>query len=210
MLARFRADCEEMLSTLRRCLRHTSLSLRGQLKGGRGGGLTLHAKQLSFEGALQLSRIISPPVVKPYTIHTTVLPSGRLQLLLSLPSNKGEPASPPLPSPSSLVTAVVGETRIVLLAGEAEALQLNLIRVRTPMAPSLPPLSLASASEEGEGSNATRSPLGSPHLPTPPPPMRRVVALYENQRRLTMLRPYSADDLLPLDPARFSDEAMKV
>jgi len=45
---------------------------------------------------------------------------------------------------------------------------------------------------------------GQPHQP-----LVRTVEAYENERRLTVLRSYSAQDLFPLDYAHFSDEAGK-
>lgn len=188
-----------------------------ELQGGRLGKLHVSIKQSFFEGSVQISRLISPPAIKAYTLLSKALPSGRLQLQLSLPAH-GDGTTHPL------LTIKLGETKIALLAGEAEVLQLSLIRVHAsaPSAPSLPPLTTSSAADErveptapmvdraDTKSSSTHSvSAGSPET-SKPPPQRRLVVLYENHRRLTMLRPYSPQDLLPLDPAHFSDEAMKV
>ncbi|KAL1528232.1 hypothetical protein AB1Y20_009590 [Prymnesium parvum] len=213
-----------MLAMLRRCLGHASAALRGELRGGPLGQLRLSVRETAFEGALHFSRIISPPAMKAYALLTTVLPNGCVQLQLSLPDATGAASEP-------LLTVKLGETRLVLLAGKAEVLYLSLVRMNhaasapPPSAPSLPPLHLGAAvaagsaeaaeaaAERGDAAAVAASHSSSPKRAADAPPLAtppcRLVVLYENQRRLTMLRTYTASDLLPLDPGRFSDEAMK-
>jgi len=63
---------------------------------------------------------------------------------------------------------------------------------------------------EGAGARAVvGNPVAPPILgkPAAPTRARKLVEVWENQRRLAAFRPYSAADLLPLDPGAWTDEA---
>ena len=129
------------------------------------------------------------------------------------------------------ITSLVGtadDPSAAVLVGEAEALRIHLVQAHPtslassspPPAPALPPLrekafasTLISTWHDGKGRPAgakSAAARGGGGGYSAPEPLRRLVEVYENQRRLTVLRPFSVDDLLPLDIGGWSDEAHKV
>ena len=89
VLDRFRADASSAIRFLTHNLHSASLTLAGWLRGGEGGRLSCVSRRVFFEGALSLSRLISPPAAKPYAVQARLLPDGRLQVLLSLSKPAG-------------------------------------------------------------------------------------------------------------------------
>ena len=302
LLESFREDCTNALRALSRHLVRASAVLSAALRGGPQGRLTSFVRDASFEGTWRLASLISPPVAKPYQLLVSVLPTGQLQILLSLSqppktthtapettpvadpdadavasaaaaaagASEGAAGAPP-PSPSSLhlLSLHVAQLSASVLAGDYEVLRLDLVQLdprsssrEAPGPPELPPLPGAKAGEQpqlvverregttgavvgttgavvgttgavvgtsgavvgtagaarstpshsavAEGADA-RAVVGYPAAPPilgkPAAPIRarKLVEVWENQRRLAAFRPYSAADLLPLDPGAWTD-----
>ena len=283
LLERFREDASKSLTGLTANLKTASLSLVGSLRGGRGGRLRCLSRRLFFEGGLALSRLISPPNVKPYALTTRLLKDGRLQMLLAIPAPPAatdKPGAPDAPdaslvpadavavaAPERLLSIHVAQLTASLMIGELEAMRIHLVQTAdstaqadppppAPLPPLVPPVSVPQGGHaDGGASEATVSGSKPSAILAPtahPPslaasatggrsfsptrsfdpaavavpgstdvqpavdaaaagrPSRRLVEVFENQRRLTAFHKYSAADLLPIgDPGCFSDEHCK-
>ena len=80
VIDRFRSDAGSILSALRRCLTSTSSKLSWKVVGGQNGRLSAQIHDSFFDGALHFSKLLSPPIVKPYMLLSSFQPNGQLQV----------------------------------------------------------------------------------------------------------------------------------
>ena len=99
VIDRFRADATGLLATLRRCLRNSHARVQAQLRGGKQGRLSMSMEDSFFDGAIHISKLLSPPVIKPYILVSSFRPNGKLQVLHD---SKTQAAQPKLENPSSV------------------------------------------------------------------------------------------------------------
>jgi hypothetical protein len=143
VLDRFRKDASTWLAALTHSLHSASLRLVGSLRGGESGAIHCVSRQAFFEGGLSVSRLISPPAIKPYAVRASVLADGRLQLLLSLfeeqavagddgddSASRHTPAKhePPARPSAQLVSLHISHMSASVMVGKSEALRINLVQ----------------------------------------------------------------------------------
>ena len=178
--------------------------------------ITVHARQASvMVGALEVMR------TQLFQISSSQIMSGRRTLVPPEP-----PTLPPLHVPNAPDATLPGYNSqpATSAAGVVPGVS-PMLRPSSPEAgaATVPAATAAHATTATATAAATASfgfhtvstahpqPLAPSAAGTEAAPRRRVVAVFEHQRRLTVLRPYAAADLLPLDPAPFAaDYSTKV
>lgn len=196
--------------------------------------ITVHARQASvMVGALEVMR------TQLFQISSSQIMSGRRTLVPPEPPTLPPLHVPNAPDatlpgynsqPATSAAGVVPGVSPMLRPSSPEApdwrqMARTRTRTRTPEAgaATVPAATAAHATTATATAAATASfgfhtvstahpqPLAPSAAGTEAAPRRRVVAVFEHQRRLTVLRPYAAADLLPLDPAPFAaDYSTKV
>ena len=223
MLDSVRDQAAALIGEVERSLRQASTAIRFVLHGGRDGSVALTAAHLFYRGQFNFSKLLSARnAPAPFVVTSSVGRDGGLQMRLSLHSAVGEPQAAPL------VEAAVHDACAALLMGQHELLRVQLRQLPPneppPPPPVLPPLPAQTGGAAMEPSMARRHGHGGAEgasapsggaaaaaaAPPAPPAQRKRMDVYENQRRQNVFRGFSAEDLLPIERATWSDASGNV